>query len=784
MIAIGGGLESVFKLSVIMNMIDNLTTPMVRVTSAVDSSASKIQNLGVKFGDYAKAGAAIAAVGEQITDAALKPVEATFASQKALGELSSLGIKDLGTLNQAATDFSDKWAGTSKSDFITAAYDIKSGISSLSDKGVADYTTLAGETAKATKDTIADMTSLFATGYGIYKDYYSKMSDTDFGKMFSAGISTAVQKFKTTGSGMSESIRTLGASATTAKVPLEEQLSVLGMLQATMSGSEAGTKYKAFLRTAASGGKALGLSFTDANNQLLSMPEILAKLRGKFGDTMDAAEKMQLQKAFGDTEAVSLIDQMYSKTGSLQNNIVGMYGALGQGTKATQDMASAINNTKPDQIEVTQQQIHNLEETLGSTMLPTIGELMEKARDVLKVVTDWAQKNPALVKGLLSAALAIGGFLTIGGSMVAVLGGIGLITTKTVGFFGSFGTALLKLPDKLTDIRIMTMLAGDKIKDFGGFLKTGLGAVKDFGGGLLNMARQGIASAVEALPGLISSVWSFTAALFANPVTWIVIGIIALVAVIILLKTHWSQVTAWLQSTWNGFVNNIVSGFNTVKSWFTGLPGWAQIAMAVFLPFIGIPLLIITHWDQIKAFFANLWNGISDGAKDAVNFVIGALDALHFTIPSWVPGIGGSSFGFNIPKLAEGGVVNSATSFIAGEHGKEAVMPLENNTGWIGGLAQSLLNRIVGLTSGGTSEKVSLQQSVKKVSLTQTTSEKTRTETNTSIREKGITINKLYIPVGLTKIKDLPKFLAFLRELEDYVNANGGSVGDTATETS
>lgn len=45
------------------------------------------------------------------------------------------------------------------------------------------------------------------------------------------------------------------------------------MLQATMGGAEAGTKYKAFLRSATKGGEALGLKFTDANNQLLSMPE-------------------------------------------------------------------------------------------------------------------------------------------------------------------------------------------------------------------------------------------------------------------------------------------------------------------------------------------------------------------------------------------------------------------------------------------------------------------------------------------------------------------------------
>ena len=86
------------------------------------------------------------------------------------------------------------------------------------------------------------MTSLFATGYGIYKGYYDDLTDIQFGEMFSAGIAESVRAFKTSGSGMAQGIQSLGASATTANVPLEEQLAILGMLQATMGGAEAGTK--------------------------------------------------------------------------------------------------------------------------------------------------------------------------------------------------------------------------------------------------------------------------------------------------------------------------------------------------------------------------------------------------------------------------------------------------------------------------------------------------------------------------------------------------------------
>ena len=484
-------LESVFKLSLVMNMIDNLSGPMAGVASRVGADVSKLDAVSQTLGSMAKTGTVMQEMGSQITGAVLAPVEATFETRRALGELSSLGVKDLDALENAAREFSDQWSGTSKADFISAAYDIKSGISSLSDEGVAEYTSLAGLTAKATKSTIGEMTSLFATGYGIYKGYYDDLSDIEFGEMFSAGISESVRAFKTSGSGMAQSIQTLGASATTANVPLEEQLAVLGMLQATMSGSEAGTKYKAFLRSAAKGGEALGLSFLDANNQLLSMPEILDLLRGKFGETMDAAEKMELQQAFGDTEAVALIDLMYSKTGDLQDNILSLYDAMGQGTGVAHDMASAMQETEPERFERLQQRIHNVTESIGNTLLPTVNDLMGTGEQVLTKVGTWIEQNQELVRVIMIVVLALGGFLTIGGTLITVISGVGLVITKSIGAF--------------------------------------------------KMLKAGFVLAKGALAPLISSVWSFTTALLANPVTWIVIGIVALIAALVLLynKCEW-----------------------------------------------------------------------------------------------------------------------------------------------------------------------------------------------------------------------------------------------------
>ena len=426
-------LESVFRLSLIMNMVDNITGPMGRISSSVNGGVSRLQKLESAFGGMVKTGAVMTELGSSIAGAALAPVEATFETRRALGELASLGVKDLEAVEDAARSFSDQWAGTSKADFISASYDIKSGIASLTDEGVADFTTLAALTGKATKSTVGEMTSLFATGYGIYKGFYDDLTDLEFGEMFSAGISKSVQQFKTTGSEMAAAIESLGASATNAKVPLEEQLSVLGMLQATMSGSEAGTKYAAFIQSAAKGGEELGLAFVDANNQIKSLPEILDLLRGKYGDTIDAIEKQEIATAFGTDEAVDLIDLLYSKTGELQDNVLSLYDAMGQGTAVASEMASAMNETEPEKFERLQQQLHNVAEAAGSTLLPVVNDLMEGAAGVIQKGAEWVENHQNLVRIILLAALTLGGFLAVAGTCIAVVGGVGIVFTKTAG---------------------------------------------------------------------------------------------------------------------------------------------------------------------------------------------------------------------------------------------------------------------------------------------------------------------------------------------------------------
>lgn len=97
-------------------------------------------------------------------------------------------------------------------------------------------------------------------------------------------------------------------------------------------------------------------------------------------------------------------------------------------------------------------------------------------------------------------------------------------------------------------------------------------------------------------------------------------------------------------------------------------------------------------WDNCEG-FRNFFKGFINTIISGVNALIKGMNKINFDIPEWVPAIGGGKFGFNIPeipKLAAGGVVDKATLALIGENGKEAVVPLEKNTGWIKKLAAEI----------------------------------------------------------------------------------------------
>ncbi|WP_084417724.1 phage tail tape measure protein [Chrysiogenes arsenatis] len=519
-----------------------------------------------------------------------KLVSARGEIMKAQGEIASLGIDEAGiaSITSVGTAFSSTWAGTNTADFVRASYDVKSGIVTLGDVAVGEFTRIAALTAAATKSTTSEMTTLFAKGYGIYRNQFDGFGqqvvagwnslsdeerDIEFGKYFSAGISASVQSFRTDGAQMSQALGALGATATTAGASFADQLSVLGALQRTMGGSEAATKYRSFLANASKAGNTLGLDFVDgATGMLRSVPEILDQIHASYGGVIDQSAKDELRAAFGDQEALALVDLLVSQREALRSGAQEINTALSGGLDKTEAMAKAMQRGRG--FELLGQQIGNLSAAVGTTLYPT-AELL--AGVVGKVATglQWLGERFPVVTGT-----------TVG---------------LTVGFIGVLAAA------KALTVGVL-------------FLK----------GGWLGLQAAYFAT-LAASPKVALALTSVSRALHLSTIsTWALAG---------------------AQKVWALGSVMVVSATRAVSLGFRAM-SVAIMSNPLGLAIAGIAVaagLVIAYWEPIKGFFAGLWGSVKSLFADGVSFLMSVWEksplGMLFTAGEKLAGFVGGLFG-------------------------------------------------------------------------------------------------------------------------------------------
>ena len=237
----------------------------------------------------------------------------------------------------------------------------------------------------------------------------------------------------------------------------------------------------------------------------------------------------------------------------------------------------------------------------------------------------------------------------------------------------------------------------------------------------------------DSIVSIASQTWDKIVEIFQAAWTWIV-GV-------------WNQAKPYFQNIWNG----ITAVFSVVTSWFGGMfkTAWTAIKVVwdtvvnyfklvwagisgVFTvvksvlsgDFLGAWEAIKNIWSNAKGFFQGIWTGIQnvfgsvatwfgdtfgaavDAIKapinwiiDGVNSMIDGLNSLSFSVPDWVPEIGGQTIGFNIghlPKLAKGGVLQKGQIGLLEGSGAEAVVPLEKNKEWLQKVAVELADSLRG----------------------------------------------------------------------------------------
>ncbi|MEZ8791418.1 phage tail tape measure protein [Vibrio splendidus] len=553
-----------------VGLIDQISKPLGSIQQQITNVSATYQ----KSTHTMAAGAAgMVGAGFALKNALMPAIE----MDRKLGEVKSLGVADdqLKTLAQTAMKFSVEY-GKSATEFVAASYDIQSAIAGLAGDELSEFTRASGVLAAATKADTGTITSYVGTMYGIFQNSANEMGKADWVNMLGGQTAKAVQMFKTTGEGMSSAFTSVGAAATSVGVGMTEQMAILGTLQATMSGSEAGTKYRSFLAGTAKAQEALNMQFTNAQGQMLPIVDILNQIKGRYGETISVAEAAELSKAFGTQEATAMIQLLMQNTDGLATSI----SELGKvkGLDVAEQMAGAMT----DQWERLEQGVFAVRTAFGAALLPALLPVISSLADGAMEIIEWTQMFPNLTKYIGFAAVAFLGLVAAGG--------------------------------------MFTMITG-ALKAAWAMMTLGVGITKT-----VTVAMWGLSK------GVMGVTWAFlkmSAALLVNPIFLIATGVVAAIAAVGALIYYWDDLkasfgdTAWFQ------VLTVLSA--QVRMLFEVMKGGWQWVMSGFSDTSGFDGLFAIV-DEVRAVFANLFGWISESFGSVLETVKGVAD--------WIPGFG------------------------------------------------------------------------------------------------------------------------------------------------
>lgn len=570
-------MRSLDRLMLTVGLLDRISGPLRAIQRTVDRVTSHSRRA------FMNTAAGVTALIAASTAFATTINPANDMNQ-ALGEVRSLEVAEstLASLNQAGLKYSIQF-GAQASNYVRSAYDIQSAIDGLVDNDLPRFTTAAGTLAKATKANVSDITSYFGSMYGIFKNQANEMGKGTWVEMLAGQTATAVQMFKTTGPEMSAAFESIGADAQSMGIKLNEQMGVLGTLQSTMSGSEAGTKYGAFLGSLGNAQDNLDLKFTDQSGALLPVVEILEKIKTQTNGLGALETQNLLADAFGSDEAVSFIQLMSADIGKLNSDInklgkvEGMEKAIWMAEQMQDPWARLGAGIKAVSIAVWQK------------ALPAINPFVDAMSQVTLVIVEWTDKYPNLTKAIGLGITAFMGLIAVAGLMTLA---IGLVQFAGVGLTMRF----LIIRPVVWAARAVMMAYTASLW----LMRTAILAFVLYGPAISTFFMAMKASFLTTLP----AIWAFTSALLANPITWIVVGIAALIAALVAVVVYWDDVTAAINRFTDYVFEGLASGWNWIKNLFAE-NAWLKLAFWPIFLAIEFVESLVASFDLISQW----WGG-------------------------------------------------------------------------------------------------------------------------------------------------------------------------------
>ena len=432
-----------------------------------------------------------------------------------------------------------------------------------------------------------------------------------------------------------------------------------------------------------------------------------------------------------------VVDDTFGKANEVYDgHVEPMFSALASGVSSITGVCLNAYNTYILPV------LNGLQEKVAPLIEEHIQPAIDKALELIGKIADavsgiWQQILQPFIEWLvvnvavrIAPVMEVAGsvFLSLAGVVADVVGAIfdllgGLIDFIAGVFTGDFKKAgeSIKATNEAIWEAVKSVISGV------------WSAIKTIVSAVINSVATTISTVHNSIKTNFSTVWNTiqtTVTTIINTIRTTVSTVMATIQTKI--STVLNTIKTTFSTVWNAIQTTVTTIINTVRTTISSVMSAIQTGISTTLSSIRTGWN--NTWENMKSTVIGIFNAIWSGIKGTINSIIGgvekmangvinalngminALNNLKFDVPDWVPGIGGKSFGLNIstlgnvsiPKLAKGGVVDRATIAMIGEAGKEAVVPLENNTGWIDKLAARIgeiisvnLMNIIGDMDGG-----------------------------------------------------------------------------------
>ena len=302
-------------------------------------------------------------------------------------------------------------------------------------------------------------------------------------------------------------------------------------------------------------------------------------------------------------------------------------------------------------------------------------------------------KNTITIIGLAvgAASLVLGAILTFSGAAIPL--GIGLMIVGAAELATAAVLGWEALPNDIKQTLTIIGLAVSAALLVLGACLTFTGAAIPLGIALLVLGASGLVATAKigwnTMSDKVKNTISIITAILSTAL--LVIGIILCatgvgvplgVALIVLGAAGLATAVAvnwdWVKDKINTVLSAalaIISGFGLVLGILLCLTG-AGVPLGIALIFAsikGVKAASDMDDNPVTRFVKKMVNGIIGIFESGVNFIIKMLNKLSWEVPDWVPGIGGSTFGFNIrpvsiPRLKDGGFPDGEDGLFYANH--------------------------------------------------------------------------------------------------------------------